>query len=334
LFCPECEAPLRQDNESLHCPECQRRWPIINGIPYFVENIPYCGEIPLERMREVNRLAEAGPWKVPLLDSPDLSVRMHLDLDRANWQWLLNLPIDSRVLEVGAGMGTTSHALAVHYREVIALEPVLEHIRFLQQRFAQERLSNIKIIRSSIWVLPFAPESFDLVAMNGVLDRVAEGWTGDPGDLQECALKKILGLLRPGGYLYLGIENRLGIAYLTGRPDRNCGLPFITVLPRRLAHWYARSKGYTGYRNYLHSSRGYRKLLNNVGFTHLELYLAVPSYSQPRFLIPLDSNIFYYYSRSFNSAQPSLFRKWAHRILLNLRLLQYFEHSFVILARK
>lgn len=338
LVCPECSAPLRQEGEKLHCPQCQKGWMIVNGVPHFIEDFPYWGEIPLEPMREVNRLAATGVWKAALLDSPEPSVQraadMILNLDRANWQWLLNLPPESRVLDVGAGMGTNSHALAMRYREVVALEPVLERVQFMQQRFAQEKLSNTKIVRSSLWTLPFASESFDLVALNGVLEWVAEGRTGDPGDLQECALRKVFHLLRPGGYLYLGIENRLGLGYFAGYPDPHCGLPLVTVLPRRLAHWYARRKGQSGYRNYLYSSRGYRKLLQKAGFTRFEFYLAAPSYNHPRFLIPLKGNIFSYYSRNFNSVHPSRLRKIAHEILVKLQLLQHFEYSFVILAQK
>lgn len=338
LVCPECGASLRQEGDRLLCGRCQREWPIVNGIPHFVEDFPYWGEIPLDHMRDVNRLAETGPWKSALLDSSEPSVlraaEMILNLDRANWQWLLDLPAESRVLDLGAGMGTNSHALAQHYREVVALEPVAERIQFMQQRFAQEKLSNIKILRSSVWSLPFASESFDLAAMNGVLEWVAEGRAGDPGDLQESALRNVFRLLRPGGYLYLGIENRLAVGHFLGYPDPHCGLPFVTVLPRGLAHWYARKKGHNGYRNYLYSSRGYRKLLHKVGFTRLEFYLAVPSYNHPRFLIPLEGNIFAYYSRNFNSVRRNRLRDIVHGILLKLRLLQQFEYSFVILARR
>jgi methyltransferase family protein len=230
----------------------------------------------------------------------------------------------------------------MHYREVIAVEPVLERIQFMQQRFAQEQLSNIRILRSSVWALPFAKESLDLIAMNGVLEWVAEGRAGDPQDLQEAALTKVAGLLRPEGYLYLGIENRMCPGYFIGYPDPHCGLSFVTILPRSLAQWYARRKGAGGYQNYLYSNRGYRKLLRKVGFSRLEFYVAVPSYNQPRFLIPLEGDVFSYYARTFNRVRigrtgnplRSWPRKIAYHLLLNLNILKYLEYSFVILARK
>jgi SAM-dependent methyltransferase len=338
LACPNCRVPLERDAENLVCPSCKHNWPIIDGIPHFVSDFPYWGEIPQDQMREVNRLSQAGKWSDVVAESPEPSVQraatMILNLDRANWHCLLDLPADSRVLDLGAGTGTTSHALANHYREVVALEPVLERVQFMRHRFTQENLSNVQIVRSSLWTLPFAPESFDLVAMNGVLEWVAEGRTEDPQELQKSALKNALGLLRPGGYLYIGIENRLTPGYFIGYADPHAGLPFVTILPRPLAQWYARKKGLKGYRNYLYTSAGYRKLLRRVGFTKVEIYLAIPSYNHPRFLIPLAGKGFSYYSRNFNHGRSTGVRAVLHWLLLKFGILKYFEYSFVILASK
>jgi len=140
--------------------------------------------------------------------------------------------------------------------------------------------------------------------------------------------------LRPGGVLYLGIENRICPEYCIGYLDPHCRLPFVTILPRAVAQWYAKSKGRNGYRNYIYSSRGYRKLLQRAGFTRIELYLALPSYNYPRILIPLKNNLFSYYSRNFNPVHTGPLRQVSHEILLRLGLLKYMQDSFVILAHK
>jgi SAM-dependent methyltransferase len=205
----------------------------------------------------------------------------------------------------------------------------------MQQRFAQEGLSTVTVVRSSVWVLPFEPESFDLVVMNGVLEWVAEGMEGDPQELQEAALRNALALLKPGGKLYLGIQNRIYPGYFIGYPDPHSGIPFVTVLPRTLAHWYARKKGCkSGYRNYLYSSRGYRTLLRKVGYADSDIYVALPSYNDPRFLIPLDGNEFSYYALNFTLGRPGRIVKALHDLLVKLNIWKYFEYSFVILARK
>ncbi len=122
--------------------------------------------------------------------------------------------------------------------------------------------------------------------------------------------------------------------YFIGYRDPHCGLPFVTILPRPLAHWYARRKGQDGYRNYLYSSRGYRRLLESNGFKSTEIYIAVPSYNHPRFLVPPKRNVFSYFSKNFNSGQRSRLRQMLQQLLLRVGLLGYLEYSYVILARK
>jgi SAM-dependent methyltransferase len=337
--CPACGAPLRQRAQALACSECSDTWPIVDGTPHFVGDFPYWGEIPQPQMQEINRRAAAGSWKAALLDSIDPVVKkaseMILNLDRANWHWLIDLPAHSRVLDLGAGTGTNSHALGMRYRDVVALEPVAERVEFMKHRFSQEGLQNVRPVKSSLWVLPFPVASFDLVAMNGVLEWVATGRTEDPRELQLLALRNVHRLLRPGGYFYLGIENRYSLGYFAGYPDPHCGLPWVTILPRPLAHWYARRRGQPeGYRNYLYSSWGYRRLLESAGFNRIEVRLALPSYNHPRFLIPLDDSVFDYYARNFTGAASGWKRRLALKTLGRLGLLKHCEYSFVIVARK
>jgi SAM-dependent methyltransferase len=338
LVCPECGATVNSDARELLCRNCARRWPVVDGVPHFLDQFPYWGEIGLTEMQEVNRRAAEGSWKSALLDSPDASVRqaatMMLNLERANWQWLVDLPPASRVLDLGAGTGTNTHALATRFQEVVAVEPVLERVDFMRQRFRQENLTNAKVVRSSLWVMPFRPASFDLVAMNGVLEWVPSGREEDPRESQLSALRKVHSLLRPDGYLYVGIENRVMPGYFIGYPDPHCSLPFVTVLPRPLAHWYARRKGLPGYPNYLYSDRGYRKLLTEAGFSRIEIYIALPSYNHPRYLIPLDDRLFSYYSNTFNGSEARGLRGLARKLLSRIGLLKHLEYSYVILARK
>jgi SAM-dependent methyltransferase len=339
LVCPSCGVSVKQELENLECAACRKTWRMVDGIPHFVDSFPYWGEIPQENMEAVNHSAAAGSWRAALHESGDPAVQkaaeMILNLDRANWHLLVDLPSDSRVLDLGAGMGTNAHSLGKRFGEVIAVEPVMERIEFMRHRFAQEGLANVKPLRSSLWVLPFAKESFDLVAMNGVLEWVATGRPGDPADLQRDALRNVFDFLRPGGYFYLGIENRIMPGYFIGYQDPHCGLPFVTVLPRWLSDWYARRKGHKeGYRNYLYSSRGYRKLLESVGFNQIEICLALPTYNNPRFFIPLTGNGFAYYFRHFLPGSVGLVRRWTLEWALRLGLLQHCQYSFAILARK
>lgn len=337
LACPQCNAALHQAGSELRCAECAMSWPILNDIPTFIDSFPYWGEIPQQEMAAVNAAARNGNWKQAVLDSTERSVQtaseMILNVDRANWHYFLEGASGGRVLDLGAGMGTNSHALSSHFDEVVAVEPVRERVEFMQDRFSQEGLKNIRIVRTSIWDLPFADDTFDLVAMNGVLEWVAAGRQGDPEEIQLSALKNVLRILKPGGSLYLGIENRYVPGYFIGYPDPHCGLPFLTVLPRKLAQLYAKFRGWPPYRNYLYSRRGYRKLLWRCGFEEFRCFAALPSYNHPRHLVPLEGNAFSYFAQNLSGSRAPV-RKILRTVLLKLGLLKDLEYSFAIFVRK
>lgn len=338
MVCPECTMPLRELSEELQCPECLRRWPVVHGIPHFVQDSPYRSQLSAEEIEVVARLAEAGSWTMPLPVFHDSLLQQTadaiLDLERANWRWLLTLPPKCRVLDVAADLGSNAHALATYYQEVVAMDPVLECVEFMKRRFTHAGLSNITLVRSSSAVLPFAPESFDLVVMHGALDRAADGRSGDPAILQEHALRSLFRLLKPGGYLALGVDNRFALRYLMGHPDPYCQLPFVGVLPRWLAQRYAAKHGFEGYRNYLYCARGYRRLLRKAGFEQADSYLALPSYQHPRFLIPMKRNQLAYYSGNLSSVPNSPMRRLAHRVMLKLGILEHLESSYLFIACK
>ena len=339
LACPGCQSKLLEQSAQLHCRECGRTWPIRNGIAHFVEDHPYCDDIPEAAMRELLRRAKTSSWKEAVMQSPEPSVQRAAgticNLDRANWYRLTDLSEGSRILDVGAGMGTTSHALSKRFREVVALEPAVEAVEFMRCRFEQEQIGNVVCVRGSVWEMPFPRESFDLVVLNGVLDWVAAGREGNPDALQQAALDRVFEMVRPGGYVYLGVDNRVSWQSLLGRPDAHGGLPYIAILPRLLAGLYARRRGHAGgYRNYTHSARGYRKLLARAGFAAPQHYAAVPSYNAPRFYVPLDANVFSYYSANFDPVRSGFAAGAAHRVCGKLGILPYMQNSFIILAKK
>src|ERR1039458_9727117 len=75
LACPTCGARLRLACDKLFCASCRGEWPIVDGVPTFVEHFPYRSEIPLEPMSKVNTLIRQKNWRAVLLESEDASVR-------------------------------------------------------------------------------------------------------------------------------------------------------------------------------------------------------------------------------------------------------------------
>ncbi len=301
LVCPTCKTELVHQNGNLRCAGCGAHFPIREGIPSFAGEDFYWNEIPRPAMREVLRAARSEGWQTALYDvfnPPGSEVHATAgDERRADWLYLLPLSRESRALDLGCGWGAAALALSEVCGLVAAMDATWERVRFLDIRRRQQGVQNLYPLHGGdTLAFPFPDAYFDLVALVGVLEWLGESHPHlPPQEAQLQALRRLHALLRPGGHLYIGIENRWGYDYLMGRPDHN-GLPYVGLLPRPLANWLSRR--YTGkpFRTYQYSMGGYRRLLRRAGFKKVEFYGNLPQYRHPHFLIPLHgSHAFAYF---------------------------------------
>ena len=207
--------------------------------------------------------------------------------NRADWRFFVPLDHESVVLDAGAGLGRISIPLARVVKKVVACDTSITRLRFLKKLAEVKGLNNIETVVADIFNSPFEEESFDLIVMNGLLE-----WVGrtdlydDPREAQIACLKICKRLLKKGGYLYVGIENRFALAYLRGID--HSGLRFTSFLPRWLANKYTLFRENHRYDTYTYNIPGYRKLFKESGFESPDFYLVYPGYNLPRIIIPYD----------------------------------------------
>jgi ubiquinone/menaquinone biosynthesis C-methylase UbiE len=96
------------------------------------------------------------------------------------------------VLEVAAGTGLVTAALARSARHVVATDYSAAMVEALRRRLAAERLSNVEPLARDLHALGLPSASFDAVVCANVLHLLPE---------PERALAGLRGLLRPGGRL-------------------------------------------------------------------------------------------------------------------------------------
>jgi SAM-dependent methyltransferase len=266
-------------------------WPAREGIASFLSTDFYWGEITRPEMRALlEDIAKRGWQEVVYRELPRRypdRYRYIFHPIRADWFYLGGVQQRQAALDLGAGWGGLSLRLSRLFHQVVAVEAVWERIKFASMLFQQEGASNVLPLHADIHHLPLPKESFDLVVMNGVLEWAALGGeAADPEAAQRKLLAKVWELLRPGGSLYIGIENRFALIFLIGGRDHGQSRG-MGVLPRPLARWYGRLSGVPGRHPLTHSPAGYRRLLQQNGFDDIQFYCAFPSYSYPRVLIPL-----------------------------------------------
>jgi len=186
------------------------------------------------------------------------------------------------VLDLGCGFGTSTVALARSARHVLALDPSPARVRLTAARLRAEGLRNATVTHADALRLPVGDALCDLVAVVGVLEWTSFGST-DPLETQRAVLREVARVLRPGGALLLGIENRFGAHYFGGMAEEHVGLPFVSLLPRRLGDAYARLAGRGRVTTYTHSRRALLRLLRDAGLD-ARLAVALPSYGRPQFV--------------------------------------------------
>lgn len=303
-------------------------------IPVHTEN-RYWGKLPEAELEKALAFIDAEGW-----DAFTEAFKGKFDFttqeNRADWRFFVPLTRASVVLDAGAGLGRISIPLARVVGKVVACDTSIVRMRFLKKLAEAKGLQNIETVVADIFEPPFKDESFDLIVMNGLLEWVGKtDWYEDPREAQVACLKICKRLLKPGGYLYVGIENRAALAYLRGTD--HSGLRFTSYMPRFLADWYTKVRKGHPYDTYTYTKAGYAKLLSEAGFVDPDFYLVYPGYNLPRVLIPHDEVRLLSYALSAMMPGNTLFRRAAQlamRSLFVARLYRYFFFSFSIFARK
>lgn len=341
--CPHCETAVESREGAFACNTCGRNFPVTNGVPRFVEDQPYWGEMPEEVMREALGSAREKGWADALGDALPAgrgeTFEYLTNPVRARWAHYLPIKEGGLVLDIGSGLGAIAVGIAQHGYNVVAAEPVGMRAEFLKIRTEQEGIDNLHPLSASVFEIPFADGTFDGIIMNNVLEWVAYSKPDlAPGDAQQAALEYLYRKLKPGGYLHLVIENRWGPVLFAGMKDPHGALRFTTILPRRAANLYTKLRLSEPYKTYLYSRRGYRKLLRRAGFEN------------PHFngMMPSSRNYFYYFPvespgvmknllrTSTDPKHPTLSRltNFAARLPLASLLFRQFIPDFSIIARR
>ena len=111
-------------------------------------------------------------------------------------------------------------------------------------------------------------EKYDYITLIGVLEYSIYYINSD--DPFRDMLRKVKGLLKPGGKLFVAIENKYGLKYWAGASEDHTGKFFDGI------------QGYNDVdRVRTFSKDGLRKLLEDVGFVSNDFYYPVPDYKMP-----------------------------------------------------
>lgn len=358
IQCPYCKTIISDKNSPDRCSHAQytkKIWDFIGPDDF------YWNELSQDAAKKFLAKVKTSGWKQALYEtfSPE-DVATILNANRADWFFYLSNTIKT-CLDVGSGFGSIAFPLSKLVDEVWSLERVSERLEFQAIRAEQEQRENIRFIRSRMTPLPFPDNTFDLVAINGVLEWIGlSDFERNPRVLQTEFLKEVYRVLKDDGIVYIGIESRFGVQYLLGSNDHS-EMPYTSLLPRRLADRIIRK--YRGrekvhpvewqdYRTYTYTHLGYKKLLKECGFHDLDFYWALPGYSNQRWSGKLDEPetlIHFVHQLQAHEIVPTVrgtlkklftrcilssFGKWVISAFIYTTLYKLFMPSYVMFAYK
>ena len=202
LCCPECGGGLRIEGASLVCCSCGHRFESEERIAKLFWANDW-GPTKQDITDIERSFYEQNPF--PNYDDAD-TVATLSDKARAGiFAQLLDdqVPLSVRMLEAGCGTGQLSNFIASSSRSrtVFGADLSLGSLRLGENFRAANHINNLGFCHMNLFRPAFKPESFDLVVSNGVLHH-----TSDPYG----AFKSIARLVRPRGFIVIGLYNTIG----------------------------------------------------------------------------------------------------------------------------
>jgi SAM-dependent methyltransferase len=111
------------------------------------------------------------------------------------------IPLGVRVLDAGCGTGQLAIFLSVLNRQVVGIDFSEASITKGNSFKRKVKLRNVQFARMDLFAVALKEESFDFVFCNGVLHHTADAYG---------AFQNLCRLVKPGGYITIGLYNTYG----------------------------------------------------------------------------------------------------------------------------
>jgi SAM-dependent methyltransferase/uncharacterized protein YbaR (Trm112 family) len=204
LRCPRCRGGFRLNAGDLVCNSCAARFSSGNGVPALLDSAveeTSQADAGNSIRRRIRDFYEENPF--PDYDGFEDVATL---LERAGegvFARLLDeqIPFGSRVLECGCGTGQLSNFLGIAHRTVIGTDLSTASLRLAESFRQKHSLDRIFFLQMDLFRPVFPEQCFDFVISNGVLHHTHAPREG---------MAVLSRLVRPGGYLIIGLYHRYG----------------------------------------------------------------------------------------------------------------------------
>lgn len=228
-----------------------------------------------------------------------------------------------KVLEIGAGCGAVTGALAKKAGKVTCIE--LSKKRSLINAYRNREAGNIEILVGNFEDIEAGlEETYDYITLIGVFEYAALYIKGE--EPYHEFLKKICRHLNPGGKIVIAIENRIGLKYWAGCREDHTGA------------WFDGIENYGNVKNVKTFTKSdLEKVLKESGLSKWEFYYPHPDYKLPVCIfsdgrLPQKNELAGAY-HSYDKSRLRLFDEAkAYEGIIDSGLYPVFANSFLVIA--
>lgn len=226
---------------------------------------------------------------------------------------------NSKVLEIGAGMGAITGALCEKAAQVTSVELSKQRATSIANRCRDKE--NLEIIVGNFNDIEFK-EQYDYITLIGVFEY-AQIYIGTPNSFNDF-LDKIKKLLKKDGKLLIAIENQFGMKYYAGAKEDHTGIKYDSI---------------SGYK-YKDSARTFGKkelteILKKSGLEFTKFYYPLPDYKLPTKIfsedyLPNEKTIEDYTPYYIEKMDLNFDEKTAYKEVIRNNMFEFFANSFFV----
>lgn len=210
-------------------------------------------------------VSETEDLETRLQSETEWPVLYHLSSIRHNVLRWYEFDKNASLLEIGAGCGAISGLLCEKVDQVVAID--LSKKRSTINATRNKKYSNLEIYVGNFEDIKLE-QKFDYITLIGVLEYSIYYINSENPFVD--MLKKVKQMLKPGGKLFIAIENKYGLKYWAGATEDHTGKLFDGI------HGYVDVERVRTF-----SKGGLKKVLEEAGFQNNEFYYPVPDYKMP-----------------------------------------------------
>lgn len=220
------------------------------------------GDIENEILEIVKRTNDYDKY---INESEHFEIFYHLSKEREMIVQPMDISSNENVLEIGSGCGAVTGALAQKAKYVDCIE--LSKRRSLVNAYKNKIYDNITIHVGN-YENVLLNRKYDVITLIGVLEYA--GYYIHSKNPYLAFLQNVKEKMKDGGKLYIAIENRLGMKYLSGCKEDHFGKEFIGV------EGYPMKEGIRTF-----SYFELIQMIKQAGFSNYSFYYPYPDYKFP-----------------------------------------------------